>query len=156
MPGGRPSKYSLEVAAEVCARIAAGETLISICKEDHLPSVTTINTWALYPSEEASTFPAAFTRARLLQREAWAEMAAEEAMSSNPATKTIDTTGGRFGNTSQEIVYDNVERSKVKINTLMWFLARLDRVKYGDKVDGNSAVKDGAIEIRVINDPEAD
>jgi hypothetical protein len=42
---GRPCEYSPAIAAEFCARIAKGESLRSICKDDHMPSHITIYDW---------------------------------------------------------------------------------------------------------------
>ena len=42
---GRPSDYTLELAAEFCSRIAAGESVRSVCKADDMPCDKTIFLW---------------------------------------------------------------------------------------------------------------
>lgn len=42
---GRPSTYSLAVAERICARIANGETLRAICRDDDMPSWQTVYLW---------------------------------------------------------------------------------------------------------------
>lgn len=44
---GRPSKFSQELADEIAERIAHGETLKSICEDDHMPNASTIFRWEI-------------------------------------------------------------------------------------------------------------
>lgn len=44
---GRPSKYTPELAAELCERMGNGESLRSICESEHMPSVSQAISWAL-------------------------------------------------------------------------------------------------------------
>lgn len=45
MPAGRPTKYNSEIAALLCARIAEGHSLRSICLLDDMPSLQTHFVW---------------------------------------------------------------------------------------------------------------
>jgi hypothetical protein len=60
MAGGRPSKYTPELGAEVCERIARGETIEGMAELAHMPSSTTIYRWRV----EKDEFREAFARAR--------------------------------------------------------------------------------------------
>ena len=42
---GRPSKYTPELAAEMCERLSNGEPLRQICRDDHMPFWTRIYDW---------------------------------------------------------------------------------------------------------------
>ncbi len=42
---GRPSSFSQEIAEAICERLASGESLNSMCKDDNLPSITTVMNW---------------------------------------------------------------------------------------------------------------
>jgi hypothetical protein len=42
---GRPSKYNAMVAAEICQRLEAGETLTKICKSLAMPMISTVYDW---------------------------------------------------------------------------------------------------------------
>lgn len=44
-PVGRPSLYTQELAEEICERIAAGELLLHICKDAHMPVRRTVYNW---------------------------------------------------------------------------------------------------------------
>jgi hypothetical protein len=42
---GRPSKYTPELGAEICARLAKAEPLTVICRDEHMPSDRTVRNW---------------------------------------------------------------------------------------------------------------
>ena len=43
---GRPSIFTEELAARICERLAAGETLRSVCRDAEMPSESTVRRWA--------------------------------------------------------------------------------------------------------------
>ena len=63
-PRGRPSNRTVEIEDEICTRIANGEPLAKICRDEHMPDVVTVWRW-----EEADGPEGPFTqrvaRARL-------------------------------------------------------------------------------------------
>ena len=44
---GRPSIYSDELVETICARLAKGEPMASICRDDDMPGVTTLHSWGI-------------------------------------------------------------------------------------------------------------
>ena len=44
---GRPTEYTDKLAQEICTRIAAGESLRSICQDDHIPVKSTVLLWVV-------------------------------------------------------------------------------------------------------------
>ena len=42
---GRPSKYTSELAQELCDRISRGEALREICRDEHMPEWRTVYDW---------------------------------------------------------------------------------------------------------------
>jgi uncharacterized Zn finger protein (UPF0148 family) len=58
---GRPSTYTPEVAAEICARLAAGESLLEICQSTEMPSEATVRGWAI---DDVKGFASKYARAR--------------------------------------------------------------------------------------------
>lgn len=57
---GRPSGFTQAKADEICERIAAGESLVSICKDDAMPCYTTAQKWL----GTHESFAAKYARAR--------------------------------------------------------------------------------------------
>jgi|GEM_PF-680255 len=43
--GGRPSSFTEALGAEICARLAAGESLSRICRDEGMPHRVTVNDW---------------------------------------------------------------------------------------------------------------
>lgn len=69
----RPSKFTPELAAEICDRIAEGESLRAICREDGMPDRRTVLRWL----DKDSAFAARCAKARELQADALEEGMAE-------------------------------------------------------------------------------
>ena len=65
----RPSTYADQVGAEICGRIAGGESLRRICKADRMPSQSTVFVWL----RQNDAFRQLYTLAREDQAEFWAE-----------------------------------------------------------------------------------
>ncbi len=64
----RPSKYSDEIAAEICQRIAEGECLPAVCRDPKMPSKRAVMKWLTLP--EHQTFRAMYAAAREMQADA--------------------------------------------------------------------------------------
>ena len=54
--GGRPTLYSLEIALEICDRIADGESLVKICSDAKMPKKTAVYEWLLRHKEFAEIY----------------------------------------------------------------------------------------------------
>jgi hypothetical protein len=62
--------YSDKVAWEVCARVAAGERVLAICRDAHMPNPCTITDWRRRRPEFAEALLAALRAARYRKRRA--------------------------------------------------------------------------------------
>jgi hypothetical protein len=58
---GRPSIYSDALAAEICERLASGESLRAICCEEHMPSRKVVHEWV---ADNHNGFRDQYARAR--------------------------------------------------------------------------------------------
>jgi len=65
----RPTIFSEEIADAICSRLAEGKTLLSICKEEGMPSRSSVYLWR----EENEAFSDKFARARDLGFDAIAD-----------------------------------------------------------------------------------
>lgn len=65
-PTGRPSQYDPAVADEICERIALGNSLRSICREDDMPAMSTVFKWL----SQQPSFAEQYTHAREAQADA--------------------------------------------------------------------------------------
>jgi hypothetical protein len=130
-PLGRPSSFTQEIADEICARLAKGEPLASICRDEHMPAVRTISGW----KDQSEAFKADFARAR---EEGFDKIAADCLdIADETAFDTIQGENGDRANTEW------ISRSKLRIETRLKLLAKWDPKRYGDKVDVNHGGQDG-------------
>ncbi len=125
--GGRPSTYSEAVGALICARIAGGETLSAICRTPGLPARQTVLSWR----RQFAQFDADYLRARVDQMEAWSDDIIEISDDSSMDTVTKrDPKGREF----EAVDHENIQRSKLMVNTRQWVMAKL-APRYADRVD---------------------
>lgn len=59
---GRPSKYTKRLGDEIAQRLAEGESLRSICRDEHIPAKSTVLLWVVDGEHEA--FSDQYRRAR--------------------------------------------------------------------------------------------
>jgi hypothetical protein len=83
-PLGRPSSCSTELAAEICERLAAGESLRQICDDGHLPNRSTVFGWL----HRDPDFRAMYMVARECGAEALADEVVAMAMAATPKMRT--------------------------------------------------------------------
>lgn len=130
---GRPSKYSVEVATTICDRISMGESLRSICRDKGMPSEAAVRQWAV---EDREGFYAQYARAREAQADYWAEQIIEI---SDDGQNDTYTDGDGNERTNQDVI----ARSRLRVDTRKWLMARMAPKKYGDKVVQEITGKDG-------------
>ncbi len=119
--GGRPRKYSEEMAAEICERLAAGEALIKITRDPHLPFHSTVYSWVI---DDLEGFASRYARAREIQAEFLADELEEIAQDDSR-----DVFHKEDGSMPNRVA---VERSKLIVDARKWRLAKLHPKKYGE------------------------
>ncbi|HCM9127862.1 TPA: ubiquitin carboxyl-hydrolase [Enterobacter asburiae] len=115
---GRPSDYLPEVAADICALLAEGESLRKVCERPGMPNKATVFRWLAAHEEFRDQYAkAADTRADAIFEDMFdiADIVAEEASA--------------------------VAKARLRIDTRKWALARMNPKKYGDKVTQDIDVK---------------
>lgn len=126
---GRPSKYTPDLAAEMCERLGIGETLRSICRDDRMPHWTQVYEW-LAKDPDLSLRVA---HAREAGFDALAEEALEIANTPFLGQKKVYSSGE-----DEESVTvteeDMLGHRKLQIETRLKLLACWNPKKYGNKV----------------------
>ncbi|QII84248.1 terminase [Bordetella hinzii] len=118
---GRQSKFTPAIAAEICERLATGEPLAVICRDDHMPATRTVSDWR----KEHEGFAADYARARLEGFDALAAQCLE--ISDNETHDWLMTKKGVIVN---EVA---IGRAKLQVWTRLQLLAKWYPSKYGDK-----------------------
>lgn len=124
---GRPTKYTQEIANEICERIAQGEPLRQICRDDHMPYWRTVYDWLKVHDE----FYTRFAYARELGFDAIAEETLDIAdEGTNDWMEKLGAEGQPIG---WQLNGEHVQRSKLRVETRLKLLAKWSPKKYGDK-----------------------
>lgn len=118
---GRPSKYTPEIAAEICARLSEGEPLRQICRDEHMPSWMAVYQW-MDKDQELSI---AIAHAREAGQDAMAERAYAE-MYEEPE-RILSEGGNRIDSGYVQLV-------KARAEITLKMLAKWNPKRYGDRV----------------------
>lgn len=122
---GRPSLFTAALADEICERIANGETLRAICRDDHMPHWTVVYDWTA--ANEA--FSLRIARARVLGYDAIAEETLE--ILDEPPERCATEQGDKVDT-------GYVQWQKNRAEQRLKLLAKWDPKRYGEKIDVTS------------------
>lgn len=141
----RPSEYTLDTAIEICSRLAEGEPLVVICRDDQFPDVRTVYRWLAAYDE----FCQLYTRAREDQADTLADQIID--IADTPLLGTKTKTDGE-GNV-ETVEGDMIEHRRLQVDARKWIASKLKPKKYSDRVDHSlSGPNGGPI---VITDTDA-
>jgi len=127
MPGGRPSVYSDEIANRICDLITDGYTLRQIGNEfPDLPHKRTVLGWLANPNDYPM-LSQRYARAREARAEAMADEIEE--ISDDGRNDWVEREGLTVTN------HENIQRSRLRVDTRKWLMSKMLPKKYGDKLD---------------------
>lgn len=129
---GRPTDYSPELVARLCAELSQGKSLRTVTRNDDMPALTTIFRWLSLSNaaEWAQDFRDQYARAK----EEAADAMADEVLhiSDTPVmgeTRTIRPDG------SVEVKQDEMlGHRRLQIDTRKWLMAKMKPKKYGERI----------------------
>jgi hypothetical protein len=138
---GRPTLYTPELADVICSRLADGESLRAICRDDGLPDERTVRGWA---RDADHVFFPQYARAREIAYHAMADDLLEIA---DDSTGDLDADG--------KVNADHIARSRLRVDTRKWMLSKMLPKVYGDKIvhqgdTENPVQTHNVIEYRII------
>lgn len=132
------------LAAKILPRLAEGESLRTICKDEGMPSEGMVRRWAI----EDEDFGAQYARARELGYEALAEDILD--ISDDVSRDTVTTAKGDELPNAEWI-----SRSRLRVDSRKWLLAKMLPKKYGDSLDINAnATGEVVITHRIVKSRE--
>lgn len=127
-PIGRPTMYSSELAAAICAELACGLSMRTVCKSDEMPAMSTVFKWLTLHKE----FAEQYTRAKAESADALVEEMMDIADDgTNDWMEVHDKEGECVG---YKVNGEHVQRSRLRVETRKWVVAKLKPKVYGDKV----------------------
>ena len=128
--GGRPTKYTPEIARIICEKLSEGVPLRQICRENEgFPAWRTVYDW-MWRDEELST---AIARARDIGYDALAEECLYIADTPHIGIKKVYSSGAEEGEDSMTVTEeDMLGHRKLQIETRLKLLAKFNPKKYGE------------------------
>lgn len=124
---GRPSIYTQELADQICEMLALGYSIRTVCKEDSMPSVQTFFRWI----REKEDFREQYARAKQEAADAMAEDLLD--IADDGSNDWMEINKGGYITTAVD--YEALNRSKLRVDTRKWLMAKMKPKKYGEKLD---------------------
>lgn len=130
---GRPSKYTPAVAATICERLAAGESLRAICRDGRMPPESTVREWVL---DNHHGFSAQYARAREAQADTLFDEILEIA-DDRSRDFYVDEDGIRH------VDHEHIQRARLRFDARRWYLSKFAPKRYADRLDLKHGADDG-------------
>ena len=129
LPPYRPTDYSEKIASEICTRLTQGEPLVQMCRDEHLPHVSTIYRWLARHPDFCDTY----ARAREEQADTLADQIVQIADERPEVNPIIDNKTGEL--IRIELSSSYIAWQKNRIEARKWTAMKLRPKKYGDKLE---------------------
>jgi hypothetical protein len=123
---GRPTSYTPEIAAIICQRIALGESLRSICRDEGMPPAPTVCEWAI---SNRQGFSEQYAQAREIGLDLMAMETIEIADTPQIGEKRKIDADGKVEVTTG----DMIEHRRLRVDTRKWYLSKLAPKRYGEQ-----------------------
>lgn len=115
---GRPTIYTEELSAEICALLSQGMSLRSVCRRDEMPDLSVIFDWIRRHKEFAQQYAQAKTES--------ADALVEDMLDIADEAANIHGDGHDAA---------RVNAARLRVDTRKWSASKLKPKKYGEKVD---------------------
>ena len=122
---GRPSKYTNKLAEKICQMIAQGQSVRSICAKKDMISMQTFFRWLRENDKFREQYARACEERSYMHAEDIIEIADN---ATNDYMEKLEGDGYIFNS-------ENVQRSRLRIDTRKWLMSKLNPKVYGDKLD---------------------
>jgi len=124
--GGRPSLFTEDLVGTICERLAKGEPLAVICRDEGFPHPSTVRDWMADKPE--------VSRAIARAREDGEDWIAAECLSIADDGQFDYTVVEDDGEVTTRLNSENIQRSKLRIETRLKLLAKWNPKKYGERL----------------------
>lgn len=134
---GRPTTYTLTLADNICAQLAEGKSMRTVCKGEGMPVMSTVFLWLRTHPE----FSERYTQAKAEAADALVEeMLDISDDGTNDWMEIHDKEGEAVG---YKINGEHVQRSRLRVDTRKWIASKLKPKKYGERVDVDHGIQEG-------------
>lgn len=126
---GRPSIYTQELADTICHELAMGQSLRTVCAASGMPSVASIFNWF----RTQPGFVEQYARAKQESADAMAEDILD--ISDDGANDWMEKQYGHDAESTWVVNGEALQRSKLRVDTRKWLMAKMKPKRYADKLD---------------------
>lgn len=131
---GRPTAFTVKIGDEICERMANGESLLRICKDEHMPHRATVHRWLLAThkvkvngvDQDAKKFPNFCDKYEIAVALRADHMFDEIEEIADGAEEIV-----RKGAEKKSGAYANTQR--LRIDARKWYLSKIMPKKFSDK-----------------------
>jgi hypothetical protein len=113
----RPTDFTQDLADEICAQLSDGKSLRAVCRQESMPSATSVFNWLR-------------SNSRFLEQYARAKEESADSM----ADDILDIADDKA---------EDAQSRRVRIDARKWIASKLKPKKYGDKVETTLQGPDG-------------
>lgn len=131
-PGGRPSTYTEGLADIICERLACGESMRSISRDDAMPAISTMFKWI----REIPEFSQQYAKAKQESADVFAEDIVD--IADNVEGNAVFIDGEPLvvdGKEVRSIDGPSVAHARLKVDARKWAASKLKPKKYGEKLE---------------------
>lgn len=122
----RPTDYTQELADEICAQLADGSSLRTVCLADDMPNKSTVFRWLRTNQEFCDQYARA--------KEESADALTDEMLDiADDGSNDWMKRSGKDQEDYWVVNGEHVQRSRIRIDTRKWIASKLKPKKYGDK-----------------------
>lgn len=122
----RASSFTQAIADTICTRLADGQSLREICRDEEMPSQSMVFRWLA----DNDTFREQYARAREAQADRFADEILEIADDGSN-----DWMLRKVGEEDVEVAnHEHISRSKLRVDARKWLMSKMAPKKYGDKL----------------------
>lgn len=122
-PGGRPTTVPKEMQEEICERLALGESLSKICRDESMPGMSTV--YAVLQRDKE--FQDMYTLAREQQSDTYMDQCVDIADDSTDDTIILIN---KDGDEYEKVNHDHINRSRLKVDTRIKVAEKMAPRKY--------------------------
>ena len=150
MPSGRPTDYTEDLADLICERLAIGESMRSIARDEDMPAMSTLFQWLrVHPS-----FTEQYERAKVESADAMSEDCIDIADNIDGQTVMVDGVPLVVEGEMVKVVDSvSVQHAKLKVDTRKWLMSKMKPKKYGERTTTEHT---GSLKVSDLSESELD
>ena len=146
---GRPTDYSVDICDAVCERLASGESMRSVSRDEAMPAMSTLFKWL----REHQEFSEQYARAKEESADALADDIVDIA-DNQVGAPMLDGEGNIALVDGKPVLVAcavSVAHAKLRVDSRKWAASKLKPKKYGDRITTEIT---GSLKVSELSDEE--